>query len=252
MDLTIESGGLRLQAHLALPSTSPAAGEARRGLIVCHSFPAGPRGAGRTGQTYPQLGERIAADAGWAVLTFNFRGTGESEGDFSLSGWMEDLRNAVDVILRTADVNGVWLAGFGIGGSLAICTAGEDDRVQGVAAFSSPADFSDWVAAPQRFLEHARNIGLVSTPGFPADFDGWTRELRETTPLIAIGKIPPRPVLIVHGSEDDEVLVMDARALADAAEGEVELRVLSGAGHRLRHDPRAVAVLFGWLDRQHI
>jgi hypothetical protein len=23
-----------------------------------------------------------------------------------------------------------------------------------------------------------------------------------------------------------------------------------GAGHRLRHDPRAIAVLLGWLDRQ--
>jgi putative redox protein len=25
---------------------------------------------------------------------------------------------------------------------------------------------------------------------------------------------------------------------------------VAGAGHRLRHDPRAVAVLIGWLDRQ--
>jgi len=24
------------------------------------------------------------------------------------------------------------------------------------------------------------------------------------------------------------------------------------AGHRLRHDPRAIAVLLGWLDRQGI
>ena len=44
--------------------------------------------------------------------------------------------------------------------------------------------------------------------------------------------------------------MVDARALADAADGEVELRILSGAGHRLRHDPRAIAVLLGWLDRQ--
>ena len=26
--------------------------------------------------------------------------------------------------------------------------------------------------------------------------------------------------------------------------------VISGAGHRLRHDPRAVAILLGWLERQ--
>jgi hypothetical protein len=38
--------------------------------------------------------------------------------------------------------------------------------------------------------------------------------------------------------------------LADAADGEVELRILAAAGHRLRHDPRAIAVLLGWLDRQ--
>ena len=27
-------------------------------------------------------------------------------------------------------------------------------------------------------------------------------------------------------------------------------RLINGAGHRLRHDPRAIAVLLGWLDRQ--
>jgi hypothetical protein len=37
--------------------------------------------------------------------------------------------------------------------------------------------------------------------------------------------------------------------LADA-HGDAELRIISGAGHELRHDPRAVAVLLGWLARQ--
>jgi uncharacterized protein len=45
------------------------------------------------------------------------------------------------------------------------------------------------------------------------------------------------------------VPVFDARVLADA-HGSAELRLINGAGHRLRHDPRAVAVLLGWLDRQ--
>ncbi|MEA3018982.1 MAG: hypothetical protein QOI47_506, partial [Actinomycetota bacterium] len=29
-----------------------------------------------------------------------------------------------------------------------------------------------------------------------------------------------------------------------------ELRIIQSAGHRLRHDPRAIAVLLGWLERQ--
>ena len=33
------------------------------------------------------------------------------------------------------------------------------------------------------------------------------------------------------------------------AHGDAELSLFEGAGHRLRHDPRAVAVLLGWLDR---
>jgi uncharacterized protein len=59
----------------------------------------------------------------------------------------------------------------------------------------------------------------------------------------------PRPLLVVHGSEDEAVPPFDARVLADA-HGSAELRFINGAGHELRHDPRAVAVLLGWLDRQ--
>ncbi|HSH60797.1 MAG TPA: prolyl oligopeptidase family serine peptidase, partial [Acidimicrobiales bacterium] len=78
----------------------------------------------------------------------------------------------------------------------------------------------------------------------------WARELSEIRPAVLVSKVPPRPVLVVHGSEDDTVPVSDARALADATEGEAELRVITGAGHRLRHDPRAIAVLLGWLENQ--
>ena len=49
--------------------------------------------------------------------------------------------------------------------------------------------------------------------------------------------------------EDEAVPPFDARVLADA-HGSAELRMINGAGHELLHDPRAVAVLLGWLDRQ--
>ena len=65
----------------------------------------------------------------------------------------------------------------------------------------------------------------------------------------SIAEVAPRPVLIVHGTDDESVPAFDARVVADA-HGSAELRMLSGAGHALRHDPRAIAVLLGWLDRQ--
>lgn len=218
--------------------------------MVCHGFPAGPRGAATAGETYPELADRLAADTGWVVLSFNLRGTGESGGNFSLGGWLTDLRSAIDHLLQRDEVDAAWVAGFSTGGSLALCAAGEDERVRGVAALAAAADFQQWANDPRRFLDHAREIGVIRSKAFPPDFDDWARELREIRPLALVGKVPPRPVLLVHGTEDDTVPLMDARALADAADGQAELRVLTGAGHRLRHDPRAVAVLTGWLERQ--
>ena len=61
-------------------------------------------------------------------------------------------------------------------------------------------------------------------------------------------RFAPRPMLVMHGDEDDSVPVSDARQLVNA-HGSAELSLFEGAGHRLRHDPRAVAVLLGWLDR---
>ena len=55
--------------------------------------------------------------------------------------------------------------------------------------------------------------------------------------------------VVMHGSDDESVPVFDARVLADE-HGEADLRIIEGGGHQLRHDPRAIAVLLGWLDRQ--
>jgi putative redox protein len=53
----------------------------------------------------------------------------------------------------------------------------------------------------------------------------------------------------MHGEDDESVPIADSRVLVEA-HGSAELRVIQGAGHRLRHDPRAAAILIGWLDRQ--
>ncbi|HZT65639.1 MAG TPA: alpha/beta hydrolase [Acidimicrobiales bacterium] len=250
MDEVLESAGLKLGAHLARPKTRGAG--RRPGLVLAHGFPAAPAGAGQAGSTYPELADWLAAEAGWVVLAFNFRGAGTSEGDFSLGGWLADLRSAVDHLSSQPDVSGVWLAGFRDGGSLALCVAGEDPRVRGVAALAAPVDFDRWASEPRRFLEEARRAGVIRRREFPPDFDAWARELREIKPLTGAAGVPPRPLLVVHGTDDVTVPLMDARALADAVSNKVEFRVLNGAGHHLRHDPRAVAILLGWLERQEV
>ena len=243
---TFLSGGLRLAGYYARPNgvlgTLP-------GLILCHGFPIGPLDARQSAGTFPQLIDRIANEVGFAALTFTFRGCGASEGDFSLQGWVDDLRAAIDHLVAVGNVESIWLVGTNTGASLALCVAADDPRVTGCASLSGRADFDDWAEQPRRFLEHAREIGAIRRAGFPANFDEWSRELRRFRPTDAARRFAPRPLLVLHGDDDESVPTADARLLAQA-HGAAELRVLHGAGHRLRHDPRAIAVLLGWLDRQ--
>lgn len=242
------SAGLELVRYLARPAGRT---EPLPGLILCHGFPVGPLDARRSAGTFPELIDRIANDLGWVAMTFTFRGCGQSQGDFSLQGWVDDLRAAIDHLIAEAQPTGLWLVGTNTGGSIAVCVAADDPRILGCALLGARADFDDWAAHPRRFLEHAREIGAVRNPGFPPAFDEWSRELHRFRPLDAARRFAPRPMLVMHGDDDDGVPVSDARQLA-GAHGSAELRVLAGAGHRLRHDPRAVALLMGWLDRQRL
>jgi len=247
MDHRFSSGGILLAGHLARPATRSSS--SLPGLLLCHGYPAGVGGSATSARSYPELADRIATELGWVVLTFTFRGCGESEGDFSLGGWLNDIRAATDHLLLDEPITGLWVAGFGTGGALSICAAARDSRIRGVAALGSPADFEDWASHPRRLLEHSREIKLIKDPRFPASLDRWARDFRELRASACVQELPPRPLLVVHGTDDEAVPDFDARVLGDA-HGEADLRFIAGAGHRLRHDPRAVAVLLGWLDRQ--
>ena len=246
MNGTFRSGPLTLHRYLAVPITPVSS---LPGVIMCHGFPIGPLDARQAGVTFPQLMDRMANELGWAALTFTFRGCGSSDGDFSMQGWVDDLRAAIDHLEEEVQPNGIWLVGTNTGGALALSVAADDPRVRGCALLGARADFDDWASQPRRFLEHAREIGAIRTPSFPQAFDEWSRELRRFRPVDAASRFAPRPLLVMHGEEDESVPVADSRVLAEA-HGSAELRVVAGAGHRLRHDPRAIAVLLGWLDRQ--
>jgi uncharacterized protein len=235
--------GLELAAHVARPPGRPSG--APPAVVLCHGYPS----ATESGVTTPELADRIATEMGWLGLAFAFRGCDGSEGQFSLVGWLDDIGAAVSYTQRELRPLGVWLAGFGTGGALSVCAAARDPSVQGVAAVGAPGDFDDWAGHPRRLLEHGREVGVITDSAFPPAFDAWARELKEVRAVACASRYAPRPLLVVHGSEDEAVPPFDARVLADA-HGSAELRFINGAGHELRHDPRAVAVLLGWLDRQ--
>ena len=243
MDDAITSGELRLGAHFARPAT-PARGP---GVVLCHGFPRGPRGAAASAVTFPELADRIARQVGWTALVFNLRGTGSSEGDFSARGWFDDIRAAVDVLI--ADTTGVWLVGVAEGGTFALVAAADDPRVRGVGTISAPRSLGDARDA-NRLRSFARNAGMIRSENFPSDVGAWAREAAAVDAVREASRVAPRPVMVMHGADDATVPVDEARAIAAAVGPSAELHVLGAAGDRLRHDPRAIATLLGWLEQQ--
>ena|SRR5690606_1177108 len=246
MEGRIRSGEVELAAHLARPPGYPKG--PLPAVVLCHGFPSSVR-ADAVAETAAELADRIATEMGWVALAIAFKGCDESGGNFSLRGWIDDIHAAVAHVEQAVHPLGIWVVGFGTGGALAVCAGADDQRIRGVAALAAPGDFDDWASHPRRLLQHAREMGAIRDPDYPPAFDAWSRELKEIRAVACVQKYAPRPLLVVHGSDDDLVPSFDARILADA-HGSAELRLINGAGHALRHDPRAVAVLLGWLDRQ--
>lgn len=238
------SGGVILEGHLA-PGQGSKPGP---GLLLLHGFPSGSLSAEAVGKDQPELADRIAIEMGWTVLTVRLRGCGSSTGDFSLAAWVEDVRAALRHLRSVINDEGVWIVGFGTGGAVGLTAAADDPNVLGAALVAVPADFDDWAKAPERLLAHAHEAGAIKTPAFPDDLNVWKAELSTVRATKAAELFTPRPMLVLHGSEDEAVPPFDARMVADA-HGAAELRFISGAGHQLRHDPRAIAVLLGWLER---
>jgi alpha/beta superfamily hydrolase len=228
-----------------------ASGDSREGsaplLLVCPELPTVEAARGDVALPYESVADRVAQESGWRVVAAMLRGLDGSEGSFSASGWLTDARVLVDAELGGRGV--LRAAGFGFGGAVALALAASDPRVRGVACFSAPTALAGWAADPSALAERFRAVGVIEH-GFPPDVAAWAGELADLEPAVSAARMEGRPLLVVHGSIDDTVSTESAATLAEAAGARGELRMVLGAGHWLRADPRATATLIGWLERQ--
>ena len=87
-------------------------------VLLVHDLPRPKGAAADVALTYPALADRLARESGWRVVTASLRGTGESVGDFSALGWLDDLAFvAASEIPESAPR---LVVGFGFGGVLAL------------------------------------------------------------------------------------------------------------------------------------
>jgi hypothetical protein len=126
--------GLRLQGELRVPDGTP-----RGSAVLCHPHPR--HGGSKDHPLLWAIRNELAANRGWAVLGFNFRGVLGSAGSFG--GGRDELRDARAAVgyarERAGDAKApILLVGWSFGASVALREALDDRRVAALALVGMP------------------------------------------------------------------------------------------------------------------
>ena len=245
--VSLEVESLHLAAEIYLPGGKgphPA-------ICICHGVPA-KRTPDSTDRGYPLLAERFSKE-GFVAFIFNFRGTGESEGNFDMLGWTQDLKAAIDYLLQldAVDRSRLSLMGFSGGAMASVYCAANDKRISSVVACACPARFFDIseFSRIEEFLAHCRQVGIIRDSDFPTSVERWAKGFDEVRPVKWIHKISPRPLLIVHGDSDQTVPLSHAWELYRKAGEPKEISIIPGAEHKLRLSEPAMNTALAWLKK---
>lgn len=249
-DIALESDGLKLTGQVYIPGsrstkTAPA-------LCLCHGIPrGGPLDPSDGG--YPALAGRFC-NAGFVTIIFNFRGTGDSEGNFDIAGWTTDLGVMLDYLYNMSEVDTgkVALMGFSAGAAVSMYVAAQDPRVSSLVVCACPTQFR--LAADPKSATSAiaqfRDTGIIKDADFPPSPADWMDGFNKVKPIEQVEKLSPRPLLIIHGSQDDVVDHLSAWALYERAGEPKQIMIIEGAGHRLRLEEKAMDGALNWLRAQ--
>lgn len=168
---------------------------------------------------------------GWAVLLYDFRGNGDSaDGPQSLAHYeQQDLHAAIDLVSELRPGLPIDLVGFSMGAATSILVAADEPRVARVVADSPFADMHGVIEAAAR----GRHLPPVPLVGLVDRITGWRYGYRfgDVQPLDVVARIAPRPLLILHGTEDSVIPVEHSRRLAAAAGPGCELCIVEGVDH---------------------
>jgi hypothetical protein len=242
------------------------------GIVLGHGF---------AGARYPKMAAHIAS-LGYAVLSFDFRGYGVSEG---VRGrvipreQVSDFRNSVSYLAQRPEIDPerIGIIGSSLGGSIAIMAAAQDPRIKicvagcpianGDTTLRMLYDTSEKFDAFLRHVEEKRRknetiprFEIVMIPealrgnlpkNTPMEFYADTVDgFLSLNPKEVIGKIAPRPVYIIHAKDDHVVPVKDAEEIARIAGQNCDLELIDKGDHFIFGLDPVIASIASWVTRK--
>ncbi len=222
VQVSFSSDGEAVLGVLHVPDRAPAPG-----LIMCHGF------TGHKGEAHRLFVEaaRDFCSHGMVVLRFDFRGSGDSAGEFrdmTVSREIADAAAAFEFLASRseADAERVGVLGLSLGGCVAACLAGRESRVKALVLWAP-------LAQPRRIQElMAPELGSDEV----FDMQGWAvgrgllDDARDLEPLKEVQEYHA-PSLVVHGTEDEAVPPSDGSDFRIALGGLCRLHLIQKSDH---------------------
>ncbi|ABO66710.1 alpha/beta hydrolase [Geobacillus thermodenitrificans] len=200
---------------------------ARMTVVFAHGY-----GGNRIQKNVPflPLAKRLAAE-GYRVILFDFRASGESDGEMITIGVKEkeDLLGVIDYAKQHYR-EPVALYGISMGAATSILAAAEDRDVRGVIADSPFSDLESYLRANMPVWTHLPDVPftyliLAIVPAL-ADLD-----LRLSSPIHAVNDVAPRPVLFIHSKDDRSIPYEESMKLYDTHPDIFQLWLTEKADH---------------------
>ncbi|MBY9067961.1 alpha/beta fold hydrolase [Hyphomonas sp. WL0036] len=224
-------------------SFSAPTGEVLRGWLVPAATPSDLVFVtlhGRAGDRRSHLKNlQMLRSTGAAVLLFDLRENGLSDGDSRGTGLA--VREAEDAVaaaqeMRRRGYSQIVVFGCSLGGSAAVIAAAKEPSISGVIAEASIARFEDFVAdgLSSRLKKRGVHAGWIArlwgrlVVSLARSRAGISEYI---APEDVISEISPRPILIVHGSQDPTVSTSHAASLISMAGPSAEMWLIEGSAH---------------------
>jgi len=182
----------------------------------------------------------------WDIITFDFRGHGDSHGVFSGLKEFYDIKAIVDYA-KNSGYKRIVLVGFSLGGIEGIYYTAKFHGIDALVTVSMPANAevakskAKWLfwLASNRFGRMVLQpwVRLDNLPEFPK-------------PVTVIDQVSPIPLLIIQGTKDSLIDVEQAKILYEKAKEPKELVVIEG----MKHPPNLPEEFYGtienWLEEK--
>ena len=279
--VSFASDEFMLAGILHLPeSRGPA--ERRAAFLVLHGFGSNKDGGGGTTVA------KMLAGLGYAALRFDFRGCGESEGERGrviCKEQVKDTRNALSYLATRPQVDPKRIAvvGQSFGAAVAVYSAGVDRRVaacissggwgDGAKKFrkqhASPRAWKKFTAMMKEGKRRKRAGKPMSVPRYdivpipprlrgnlaPGSIMEFPFEVVETMYAFnandVVGKIAPRPLLLLHSANDSVTPTEQSVELFERAGKPTDLHLIADVDHFMFAEENTLVInlVRNWLDK---